>query len=252
MKQRIQGIIIGLMLALTGITAYAAIGTQNIAVTYRDIKLYIDGALITPKDVNGNTVEPFIYNGTTYLPVRAVGTAFGKDVDFDEATYSVYVGARPGRPAIEVPLYNKPYLEVGYASGFSATGDERQNHIKITSADSAITKLSSGRFFMNDYVIYPLNAAATSFKATLNPPANEYSPELTYKIYGDGNLMYTSPILTPNAAAQTIEVNVSGVVQMRIEIELTATASYYPVTRNALTDRTYLGIENAVILTTDY
>jgi hypothetical protein len=36
----------------------------------------IDGVTITPKDVTGNVVDPFIYNGTTYLPVRAVGKVY--------------------------------------------------------------------------------------------------------------------------------------------------------------------------------
>ena len=36
---------------------------------YNNIKIYIDGAEIVPKDANGNTVEPFMMNGTTYLPV---------------------------------------------------------------------------------------------------------------------------------------------------------------------------------------
>ena len=52
--------------------------------------------MIDPKDANGQTVEPFIYNGTTYLPVRAVGTAIGKDVSWDGVEKVVYLGAKPG------------------------------------------------------------------------------------------------------------------------------------------------------------
>ncbi|MBQ9976669.1 MAG: hypothetical protein IJP16_09160 [Clostridia bacterium] len=47
---------------------------------YNDIKICIDGNYITPKDAGGNVVEPFIINGTTYLPVRAVASALGKEV----------------------------------------------------------------------------------------------------------------------------------------------------------------------------
>ena len=53
---------------------------------YRDIKIKLDGTEITPKDANGKTVEPFIIDGTTYLPVRAVGEAMGLDVDWDGET----------------------------------------------------------------------------------------------------------------------------------------------------------------------
>jgi len=52
----------------------------------------IDGAEYVPTDANGNVVEPFIYNGTTYLPVRAVANAFGKDVKWDGKNAIVYIG----------------------------------------------------------------------------------------------------------------------------------------------------------------
>lgn len=85
MAKRIQGIIIGVVvtLLLVGGTAMALTGTQSINVTFRDIKLVVNGELITPKDVNGNVVYPFIYNGTTYLPVRAIGTALDLPVDWN-------------------------------------------------------------------------------------------------------------------------------------------------------------------------
>ena len=44
---------------------------------YRDIKITLDGKQLTPTDVNGNAVDPFIIDGTTYLPVRAVSEALG-------------------------------------------------------------------------------------------------------------------------------------------------------------------------------
>lgn len=61
---------------------------------YNNIKIYIDGGEIVPKDVNGNSVEPFTMNGTTYLPVRAISNALGKDVEWDGATQSVYIGKK--------------------------------------------------------------------------------------------------------------------------------------------------------------
>ena len=56
----------------------------------------VDGIPIVPKDAKGNIVEPFIYEGTTYLPVRAVGEALGKAVTWDGATKTVYIGNVPG------------------------------------------------------------------------------------------------------------------------------------------------------------
>jgi hypothetical protein len=97
---------------LLGALAFGSIGafakdvitiTRPLTATFADIRLYIDGQRITPADANGNTVEPFIVDGTTYLPVRAVAEAFGKDVEWDGDAYAVYIGAKPTAPA-ETPF----------------------------------------------------------------------------------------------------------------------------------------------------
>lgn len=68
---------------------------ETIEVDYLDIKLVVNGKEVTPKDVNGNVVEPFAYQGTTYLPVRAVGEALGKTVRWDGETKTVHLGELP-------------------------------------------------------------------------------------------------------------------------------------------------------------
>ena len=73
----------------------AASRTRTIDVTYSDIKIYVDGELAKLRDVTGATVEPFIYNGTTYLPVRAISEALGQSVSWDGKTNSVFIGEQP-------------------------------------------------------------------------------------------------------------------------------------------------------------
>ena len=96
MKKRLQGFFAGVVatLMLTGIFAVAKDLYKKIDVIYNDIKIEIDGEKFIPKDVNGNIVEPFIYNGTTFLPVRALATAFGKDVAWDDETYTVSLNSK--------------------------------------------------------------------------------------------------------------------------------------------------------------
>lgn len=67
-------------------TAGATTGSQPIKADYTDIKVMLDGRYLILKDVNGNTVEPFAVNGTTYLPLRAVANALGLNVEWDAAT----------------------------------------------------------------------------------------------------------------------------------------------------------------------
>ena len=77
-------------------TAFATYKNQQITAEYSNIKIVIDGKELTPKDANGNIVEPFVYDGTTYLPVRAVGQALGKAVTWDGNASTVYLGPVPG------------------------------------------------------------------------------------------------------------------------------------------------------------
>ena len=64
---------------------------KEIQAQYNDISIYVDGGRITLTDANGNVVEPFIYDGTTYLPVRAISEALSKTVSWDEDTRSIYI-----------------------------------------------------------------------------------------------------------------------------------------------------------------
>lgn len=91
LKIMLSGVIIGAILT-SGITAFASNQSIDIPVTFKNIKIFVDGAELTPRDSYGNVLEPFIYNGSTYLPVRAVAEAVGKEVSYDANTNSVYLG----------------------------------------------------------------------------------------------------------------------------------------------------------------
>lgn len=56
---------------------------------YDNIKVYKDNAAVDLRDANDAIVEPFIYNGTTYLPVRAAANLANMDVTWDGDTKSV-------------------------------------------------------------------------------------------------------------------------------------------------------------------
>ena len=68
--------------------------TQRVTVSYRDIQLVIDGVPITPCDVAGNPVEPFLLGGSAYLPLRAVADALGLEVDWDGSSSTVYLSGQ--------------------------------------------------------------------------------------------------------------------------------------------------------------
>lgn len=93
MKKVTKGYVLGFLSAalLTGGITYAKKATQTIEVVYDNIKVYKDNVLCELKDSNGTTIEPFIYNGTTYMPVRGTATLADMSVTWEGTTKSVYL-----------------------------------------------------------------------------------------------------------------------------------------------------------------
>ena len=99
LKALVSGVLIGSL--LTGGAAVAKTGSELIEAWYSNIKIVLNGSEIAPKDANGRVVEPFTSNGTTYLPVRAISEALGKEVRWDGETHTVYI--EDGKKPTETP-----------------------------------------------------------------------------------------------------------------------------------------------------
>lgn len=54
-------------------------------------KIVIDGVSRTFYDVDGRKVDPLLYDGSIYLPIRAIGEIMGKTVSWDGTTETVYL-----------------------------------------------------------------------------------------------------------------------------------------------------------------
>ena len=96
MKKKII-VILTVVLAAAALTVgvFASTGAVQVTLNYRDIRITLNGQEIQPKDAGGNPVEPFIIDGTTWLPVRAVSEALGLDVQWDEETSTVQLTEIP-------------------------------------------------------------------------------------------------------------------------------------------------------------
>ena len=66
------------------------LSTTVIAVS-NDISVYVDNELTELMDANGNTVYPFIQNGTTYIPVRGISQALDCIVKWDGDNQNVMI-----------------------------------------------------------------------------------------------------------------------------------------------------------------
>ena len=190
--------------------AYATNATKTIQAAYRNIKLVIDGVPVTPRDSNGNVVEPFIYNGTTYLPVRAVGEALGKEVSWDGNTNTVYVGEAPGQVTylLDVcPPYEKSsYFETPttfvmagktYAHGFIARG--------TWNTAQALFNLN-GEYSMLEFDFGHVDGSNTMVSDSRH----------SYHFYLDGKLV-ESVDTDPEALVQHYQISLDHALQLKIE-----------------------------------
>ena len=95
MKKRsfISGFLFALTLVSLISSAAATIGRQTAELDYNDIDVTLNGQAVVLADANGNPVEPFAINGTTYLPVRAIANALGLTVGWNQDTTTVTLTA---------------------------------------------------------------------------------------------------------------------------------------------------------------
>ena len=100
--------------AVLATTAFATVGSRTAELFYNNIKVMINGKEVTPTDANGNAIEPFIIEGTTYLPVRGVASALGMNVGWDSATNTVTLD-NPGVFKDGVVVYEDKYVTIEFA-----------------------------------------------------------------------------------------------------------------------------------------
>lgn len=82
-KGFLSGIIFTLIVMVLTSDVFATMMGKSITVYYDNIKVLLNGKEIELKDANGNNVQAFILDDTTYVPIRAVGEAFNKIVDWN-------------------------------------------------------------------------------------------------------------------------------------------------------------------------
>lgn len=154
MKKRLQGFIAGVLccIILGGIGVLAKSSSEIIEVFYNDIKVYKDNVLCELKDGNGDVIEPFIYNGTTYMPVRGTANLAGMEVTWDGAAQSVYLwdeSVPDGTYLMEVcPPYEVSNLCYEYyaadGESFLMAGEKYSNGLEMEYAPaSALFNLDS-------------------------------------------------------------------------------------------------------------
>lgn len=113
-----------LLLSLAVLPASALTASQDIQVDYKNITVTLDGQAVALTDAGGAAVEPFAYQSTTYLPLRAVAGALGLKVEWQAASNTVVLTSGGARAA---------------ASGLPANGTIGPATIRADFKDIAVT-----------------------------------------------------------------------------------------------------------------
>ena len=79
------GMVAMLLLVCLTSSALAVTGKVTKELEYRNISVTLDGVKLDLRDAKGNAVEPFMFEGTNYLPVRALAESLGLEVAWDSA-----------------------------------------------------------------------------------------------------------------------------------------------------------------------
>lgn len=206
----LSGVLITLLVVGMVPSALAAAG-RNITV-YPGVSIYMDDTKLNPTDANGNPVEAFIYNGTTYLPVRAVSEALGQVVQWDGRTNSVYIG----KHASDTPaawLSQMEYFSGTESDRFYTAATEKDNL-----GDTHAYCITRG--FDRTYV---LNGQYSRISGTLYQTYNERSNSIDFEdqgiyIYGDGKLLFSKTYAEYETGIKPVSFNVdlTGVLELRV------------------------------------
>lgn len=126
-KSTVIASIVAFGLVCGAVGAGAATGiTQIKAALNNNLKFSVDGESWTPKDAKGNKMAPIIYNGSTYLPARAIGEALGASVALNGSTIEIETGNN-----------GIPYNDANGSSSASNSSGSQSNSGSSTSSSTS-------------------------------------------------------------------------------------------------------------------
>ncbi len=98
---RWTGILVCVMLLMGALpVGAAAASVDTVSATISpDITIAVDDEVQTFFSAAGAQVHPVVYNGTTYLPLRAIGELMGKNVNWDQSALTITLSGTRGAPA---------------------------------------------------------------------------------------------------------------------------------------------------------
>lgn len=200
----LAGMLTMLLILALSVPAMAAVSGKNITI-YPGISIYLDDSKLNPTDVNGNPVEVFVYNGTTYLPVRAVSEALDIPVEWEASTRTVYLGKHKGSVDYLLSVC-PPYQSYAY----SAPSTVSMSGKKYAHCMHFMEHVPSG------FALFNLDGQYDTLTFTAGHMDGRNMSTTTYNFYLDGELTYSID-LDSGALPEEYELDLDGALQLKIE-----------------------------------
>ena len=199
---------------LCGITigAGASNGLQEItAYLNSNITVKMDGEAQTFLNAQGTRVYPITYQGTTYLPVRAVAGLVGLDVNWDQATQTVELGQTKGVDLIDT-------YKLYYSNGGAGQVQTAEKKTQDISGISCSHWLYVDRASWNDeegQLSFNLLGAHDMLTFSYYCDSNA-----TLKVLGDNSYVLGEYPITGGAAAKTVTVPLLKTNELSFQVEI--------------------------------
>ena len=175
-----------------------------------DIKVYFNSQEIEFKNANGATVNPFIEDGTTYVPLRGISEPLGCQVDWDSGEFAVRIWDKAVPPE-GTPLY---YLQPSESDGVSFYYDINGEQLEM-----------NGKYYSNAmspnwrsaYAIFDLNGKYEymTFDAGLLDSVNN-DKKITFIVDGKIVDICEFPV---NSSTKSFRVELNHGLSLKIQFE---------------------------------
>lgn len=214
MKKYLTGLILGILLS-TSMIAYAS--SANVIEVYYNVKdIVINGVSQMPDQ------KPFVYNGSTYVPLRYISDSLGYDVGWDGDTQTVYIGETPGEDVVypgngieAMNIHNSAYSSIGYSymdkTLLDNVGNEHSSYISFSTFYPSLAK--------NMIIEFPTNGEYSQFSGVLAIAEEYKSSEAIAKlnIYADDKLIYTDQIQAGDMP-RDINIDITNAIKVKYEM----------------------------------
>lgn len=144
------------------------------------ISIILNGTIWTPKDVNGKVVQPIIYKGSTFVPIRAVSEATGASVEWDNTKQ-------------QITIITKDAPATGKVLPFDL---DTVKHIKWGHTPNGITQskddlLFGGIQYKKAFIVSNVNSAGQGFGMSLKQGAKKAEVLIGFKNDKESEATYT-------------------------------------------------------------